>query len=412
MKFVLSVRSPIAFNLVNKLLQSEESIPELQVRESNVQTVQQMEDAIEFYKADVYILDQQLEEYPSLKQVLEQYKCQVIEIENDVKAVLPIVREMFAEEEQEDESDQKGNKIVYELEQKPKVVYKDKIIEKEIIRTTYQAIPSKLIIVGSLYRGAGSTLLATNLARMIGERDIDVTYIEHPLIKPYMFDYLQMHTKEQPYYDIAREISFDGLARSIKREWKEHKVKWNVIDSREIPLQQFTYENLLVYLHSIQTNVTILDISDRWLDPDIQKILYLADSIYMCLESDPIKYDWAMFDHNGVNNSKEKMTLDFLKGDSRLNDFHLVNMKYIKSIDLKAWNEMINKTKKPIAKIPYIPYEDIQKGIYKSKLLYDLGYKDLIEKSLMPLLVKSIPKNMIEIGKKKHGFLEKVLKNR
>lgn len=403
MKFVFSVRSEMAFTLLKKLIHNEESLPEIKIREQNAQNVQQLEDAIEFFKADLYIVDHHLEEYESLKQVLEQYDCQYVEIQDDVKAVIPLIREQYGEEKQEEKE------IHYEKKEKSKVVIQEKIIEKEVIRTSYQAIPSKVIVVGSLYRGAGSTLLATNLARMIGERGIDVSYVEHPLIKPYMFDYLQIHTSEEKeYFDIAREIQSDGLARSKREEWLQHKVKWHVIDSRKPSLPSFSYENLLVLSHTIQSNVLIVDISDRWLDPEIQKYLYLADFIYLCVEPDPIKYDWSLYDHK-ENRTKEKMIMDFLNTDHNIPKYELVNMKYIKGIDIKAWNEMLQK--RPLAKIPYIPYEDIQKAIYKSKVLYDFeNYKDLFEENLMPLIVKVVPKDFLEIRKKESGIFKKIFK--
>ncbi|MEK5105061.1 hypothetical protein MKX83_24270 [Cytobacillus sp. FSL M8-0252] len=403
MKFVFSVRSDMAFNLLKKLIHNEDYLSDVTIREQNAQTIQQLEDAIEFYKADLYIIDRQLEEYEALIKVLRQYNCEYIEIQNDVKAVMPEIRSKYANEEKEENNEE----IYYEKNEKRKVIIQEKIIEKEVIRETYKAIPSKVIVVGSLYKGAGSTILATNLARMIAERGIDVSYVEHPLIKPYMFDYLQIHTQEQEYYDIAREIQTDGLARSKRDEWNQFDVKWHVIDSRKPPLQSFTYENLLVLSHTIQSNVLIVDISDRWLDPEIQKYLYIADFIYLCVEADPIKYDWSLYNHHG-DNHKEKKIMDFLNLEQKISRYDLVNMKYIKGIDVKAWNEMLHR--KPLAKLPYIPYEDIQKNIYKSKLLYDSNYRDIFEENLLPLIVKVIPKDFIDIKRKEPLSFKRLFK--
>lgn len=391
----------MAFTLLGKLIQNSDPLPDVVIREQNVQTIQQLEDSIEFFKADLFILDQQLEEYESFKKVLEQYNCNFVEIVDDVKAVIPVIVEKYGVEVKQEEKE-----IYYEKTEKSKVVIQEKIIEKEVIRTAYTAIPSKVIVVGSLYRGAGSTLLATNLARMIGERGIDVSYVEHPLIKPYMFDYLQIHAdEEKEYFDIAREIHLEGLARSKRSEWVQNKVKWHVIDSRKPQLPSFTYENLLVLLHAIQSSVMIVDISDRWLDPEIEKYLRVADFIYLCVEPDPIKYDWVLYEQE--NNSKENMIMKLLNEPDI--EYELVNMKYIKSIDVKSWNEMLQR--KPIAKIPFMPYEDVQGALYKSKLLYDYEtYNELLDEVLMPLIVKVVPKDFLEIRKKESTFLKKLFK--
>lgn len=402
MKVVFSVRSEMAFTLLKKLLQNESSLPEIVLREQNAQNVQQLEDAIEFFKADLYIVDQQLEDFESLKQILVQYSCPFVEIKDDVKAVLPLIRERLGLEDQPESKDD----IHYELKEKSKVVIQEKVIEKEVIRTAYQAIPSKVIVIGSLYRGAGSTILATNLARMIGERGIDVSYVEHPLIKPYMFDYLQVHRNtDREYFEISREIQSEGLARSKREQWIEHKVKWHIIDSRKPPLPSFTYENMLVLSHAIQSNVIVVDISDRWLDPEIQKFLCLADNIYVCVEPDPIKYDWSIFEHT-ENNTKEKMIMDYLNNNKNLPHYELVNMKYADGIDTKLWNEMLHQ--KPIAKVPYISYSDVQKSLYKSKLLYDNGYNDLFEEKLKSIIAKIIPKDFLEIRKKERFSLKNI----
>jgi hypothetical protein len=399
----------MAFVLLKTLLRNEKVISDISIREHNAQTVQQLEDAVEFYKADLYVLDKQLEDYESLKSILDQYDCEYVVIQDDVKAVLPEIRKKIGVEEKDiNLTKEKTDHIYYEQQPKERVVVQEKIIEKEVIRTKFQAIPSKVVVVGSLYRGAGSTTVSTNLARMIGERGIDVSYVEHPLIKPYMFDYLQIIAEEDKnYVDISREIQLEGLVRSKQEEWKQHEVKWHVIDSRHPQLSSFSYENMLVLSHAIQSNVLVVDISDRWLDPEIQKYLYLADIILLCLEPDPIKYDWSIYDH-GANRTKEKMIMDFLNHNTKIAGYEIVNTKYNKAIDVKSWNQMLHK--KPIAKLPYIPYEDSQKAVYQSKLLYDFGYQELFEEHFISLISKMIPKEYVEIKAPEKKLFKKMFK--
>ncbi|MED5094469.1 hypothetical protein [Bacillus safensis] len=408
MKFVLSARSEMAFMLLNKLLKNE-NIPDLEVREQNAQSCTQLEDAIEFYKADLYIVDKQLENYSSLKDLLDEHDCNYVCIEDDVKTVIVKVREKLGLEEK---IKHEQEEIVYEEKRpKEKIVIEEKIIEKEVIRTKFQAIPSKVIVVGSLWRGAGSTLVATNLARMIGERGIDTAYVEHPLIKPYMFDYLQIIAdSESEYIDISREIQREGLSRSIKSGYERNKVKWHVIDSREPQLDSFTYENMLVLSHSITSNVQIVDISDRWLDPEIQKYLYLADVVLLCLEPDPIKYDWSLYDYDNGYVTKERKIMHFL--NNQINQFEIINTKYNKGTDFKIWNEATQK--RASVKLPYIPYADAQKALYSSKLLYDLNdYDEVFENAFLRLMSMAIPKDYVDLDKSRDkGFFQKVFRTK
>lgn len=402
MKFVLSVRSDIAYQLLTKLIEREPSLPDVEFQQRNAITLRDLEDAIDFYNADVYIVDMQLEEAETLIELLKLSNCNYVVIQDDVKAVLPILVERFGVVEEKEE-------IYYERDEKEQVIVKEKIIEKEVIRTAYQAIPSKVVVVGSLYHGAGSTILSTNIARMVAKRGIDVSYVEHPMINPYMFDYLQMHKYEdKPYTDISREIKEEGIARTKKESWIKFGVKWHVIDSRKPSLDSFSYENLLVLSHAVQSNVLVIDISNRWLDPEVQKFLFLADSIILCVEPDPIKYDRALF-QSGEYKPREHLILDFLMERKELNHFEIVLMKDVQGIDIKMVKEMLHK--KPVAKIPYIPYEDIQSALFKSKLLYDFDDNDFyFEENLLSTLVKFVPKDYIPLQKNEKNVLKKLLK--
>ncbi|MEK6190611.1 MAG: hypothetical protein N2A99_06445 [Carnobacterium alterfunditum] len=401
MKVVLSVRSDIAYELLTKLLSREKRLPELEFQKRNSKSVRDLEDAIEFYRADVYVVDMQLEEAESLVMMLKSLELTYVVIENDIKSILPVFVDKFGVVEEKVE-------IHYEREEKERIVVQEKIIEKEIIRTAYQAIPSKVVVVGSLYRGAGSTILATNLARMTSERGIDVAYVEHPLIRPYMFDYLQIdhETKmdeNKAYVDIASEIQREGIARGKSNAFVREGIKWHVNDSRIPPVKSFSYENLLALSHAIQSSVLIIDISDRWLDPEVQKFLYLADSILMCVEPDPIKYEWSLYT-DGEYMQRERKTMEWLMENKELNNFELVLMKNIKGIDIKMLKSIMHK--KPIVSLPYIPYSEIQQALYKSKLIYDFEQnKNMFEDSLMKVLPMFLPKDFISLNKRRNRLL-------
>jgi hypothetical protein len=282
-------------------------------------------------------------------------------------------------------------------------VEKEKI-EKEFIRKVYQTIPSKVVVVGSLYPGAGSTILASNMARMIAIRGIDVAYIEHPLIKPYMFDYLQIHDGD--YSDVSREINEEGLIKSAKEGWVQDGVKWHVIDSRKAPLTSFTYENMLVLSHAMQSSVLIIDISNHWLDPEFQKYLYLADHIFMCVEPNPIKYERSYvpiseFDY------PEKKIMDLLSKTDKLNRYEIILMKDGEGMDNKVVKDMLHK--EPLASVPYIPYQDVLGASNNIKLLYDFEQNGLIfEESLKVVISRFIPPEFLELASERRGFFKKL----
>lgn len=403
MKVVVSVRSDVAYQLITKLIQRDPRLPNIEFKESNVKTIRDLEDAIEFFRADVYIVDSHLEDSEMFIQMLEQQNQVPIVIKDDVKDALVMFVERHGQAEVSEPTEQKD--VVA-----PRVVIQEKIIEKEIIRTAYQAIPSSIVIVGSLYRGAGSTLLATNLSRMVAKRGVDVAYVEHPMIRPYMFDYLQIHNEEHktPYIDLASEIQKEGIARGKNRTFTREGINWHVNDSRIPQVPSFTYENMLSLSHAIHSSVLIVDISDRWLDPEIQKYLYSANAILLCVEPDPIKYEWSLYS-DGSYMQREKKIMDFLLNEPDIPPTEVVLMKNIKGIDIKGLKSIMHK--KPLVSLPYIEYSTVQQALFDNKLIYDFkGNDQVFEESLLPVLAKFLPKDFVPLKNKSNGILQRFKK--
>lgn len=395
------MRSDIAYEYVAKAIKLSKRLIDIQLPKENINTLDLLTDFIEFYDAEIFIIDGSFPELIEFEAHLKQADKPYVVL-NDTKQVVPFLEEEYGLEEIQ-ETFRAVEKEV------PVKQVETKIIEKEIFLTNYQAIPSKVIVVGSLYRGAGSTLLATNLARMIAARGVDVAYIEHPSIKPYMFDYLQIHAEENiQYVDLAREVYEHGVVRSKGSTYKKHGVKWYVNDSRHPKIRDFTYEQLMTLSHGIQSTVLILDISNLWLEQGIQKYLYLADSIFLCVEPDPIKTDWALVETNGER-TEEKEILDFLTQNEQLNHFQYVLMKNVPGIDIKLVKEMLHK--RPIATLPYIEYGVVQQALFKSKLVYDVpDYTSVFEQNLIQTLAAFVPQEFVKLQPKERKFFGKFLK--
>lgn len=384
---------------------------ELQYELTQYSDVKAFQEAIQYQKPDIVVLDYAYPNFKEIEILLTRFFITIIYFDGDFEDVIEQIKgqEIFFGNEEEQVHDkyipdhQKFidalNKEVPE-EKGPEIIYKEKIVEKEIEKLLYTSAPSKLIVVGSLYSGAGSTVLATNMARMIAKRGINVAYIEHPYIKPYMFDYMQIHANEDvEYVDLAREIAEEGYTSSKNASYREHDISWHVIDSRKTSLDFFSDKSLLALTHSINSTIQIVDISTYWLKPEIQKFLHMADAIYICVEPDPIKNDWSLFQSTDGQLTTEKKIMDYLINNH--NDvFQYVMMKSVNGIDMKLVRETLYK--KPIASIPYIEYQVLKKALFKSKLVFDVeGYELHFEKNLIQALNQFIPKEVIRNTEKK-----------
>lgn len=282
-----------------------------------------------------------------------------------------------------------------------KFTFSKRLFEKEG-DDNYKGISSKLIVIGSYYRGAGSTILATNLARTYAEHGVDVAYIEHPSITPYMYDYLQIHTdEEQVYVDVRKDIRNERVMPKQPYGYEQFGVRWQVNDPQISIKDAFTFEQLYTMIRSVRSNIVILDISNLWTDSEVQKILRIADEVFVCVEPNLIKNDWKL--HANEQKEVEKVLTDTVSAE----DFEIVLMKDIEGIDFKLVRDQFVKS--PFVKVPYMNYEKVQQAMYRTKLLYDFeDFQDVFEQSLSPILRKTLPRELLSDKKVKKSLLTRL----
>lgn len=295
---------------------------------------------------------------------------------------------------------------------KTKTVTKTVEVEKETIRNVYQTIPSKVILVGGLYSGTGSTLLASNLALMLAKRNLDVSLVEYPKMpSPYLFDHLQIYNKdeEQPYQELWKGMKEEMVLGGGKYFWSDKGVKWNVMDTRKAPLQDFTYEDMLKMCYTIHSSYLIVDISTCWTDEAVHKFLPHADYVLMCIDTDPVKMDRMgtnLFDYQ----TSEFQALDLVKKHVRDDSFHLIQTKLYHGFDTEYFDEALPK--EPLLRLSYIPYWDIQESVLNEQFLYEIPeYQMQLEDELQPLLQVLVPKELLALPQGGKGLF-RLLKGR
>lgn len=406
MKIAISMKSNFAFERLYVTLGKKSYSPDIEIHKENVVDLKTLDDVIEFWEPDYLVLDSKINEFQTMEGLLRQHHVETIPFDSDFDKVIETINELMGEEvEVEEQSDRQPIKYVTE-DVPEKIVYKDRIVEKEVIRTSFTSIPNKLVVVASMWGGAGSTTFSTNLARAIANRGLKVSYIEFPLAKPYMFDYLLIPQKEEEkhmrYTDIMQEIKSKGVVRNKDNIWSEKGIDWFVTDTRKEPIQSFTYEEMLKLTYSVNSTITIVDISSNLHNPDIQQFLHHADEIFVCVEPDIIKIDWLSEIRNGGKRTplqrKEKLVIDFLNQIEETEGikYQFINMKYTQMIDNKTWLQCLEK--KPLVFFPAYDYETLIECVWKSKFLYD-DETDELEKALKPAIVSILPREFYKIKK-------------
>lgn len=407
MKIAISLKSNFAFERLEVAFIQFKELREVERHKKNLQTVDDLDDCLEFFQPDLLILDTKLPNINEMSGFAKERNTSIVYFQADVDSTMQEVIEFFSLNEVEEEDVQQKNiEYIPQLKPKTEVVFKDRVVEKEIIKTSYTSIPSKLIVVASMWQGAGSTTLATNLARAIANRGIKVSYVEFPLSKPYMFDYLQIPKqeleREQTYFDFSKELKDKKLIRRKVEAWNQFDVDWYVTDTRNEPITKFSYEELIKLIYSINSTITIVDVAANLHHESVQNFLHHADDIFICIEPDPIKIDWlASININGTESTQqrqEKKIIDYLNEIQEVENvaYQFVNMKYTKKIDNKTWLECLDK--KPLTYVPVIDYHDYISSVWNSNFVYDsIEYQEVLEKAFKPLIVKMLPRKFVEL---------------
>lgn len=385
----------------------------LEVYPENLTTYDEVDDLLEFWKPDVVIVDTKLIELERIESLLNSNGVPFIRFDSDFDYVIEQIKQLFSldEDENKSEEDEESKEIKYiknTQAQQEKVIVQEKIIEKEIIRKEYTSMRNKLVVVASLWEGAGSTTFSINLARAIAERGLEVSYVEYPLVKPYMFDYLSIPNKEDKergklYVDIAKNIEREGK-RTNHTVWKDMGINWYVIDTREEPFTSYSFENMLKFIYSINSIVTIVDVSHHLSDKIVQDFIHQADEIFICIEPDPVKIDWMSTIYvNGKEipvQREEQRNISFLNELEKVENikYEFIAMKYSHVIERKEFLSCLEK--EPLCYFPVIPYDEIIQSVWNSTLLYDNEkYTEIFEKALKPVIVKLLPRNFYDLKK-------------
>lgn len=422
MRVSIAMKSNFAFERLKTTFEKKEAYQRFETYSKNIQSTEGVNDIIEFWEPELFILDSKLPDIASMSTTIESHDLPIIYFESDFDSVLEQVESFINGENEKANEEDERKTIEYVVDDRPKeVVYKDRIIEKEVIKTSYTSIPNKLIVMGSLWQGAGATTLAMNLARAIAERGLRVSYVEYPTLKPYMFDFLSIPMKEDEYktkyIDFAQEISTKGRIKKRDTYWNDLGVNWYVLDSRNEPISHFSYDEILKFVYSVNSTITIVDVSSKLGDKEVQSFLHHADNIFICIEPDPVKIDkLSVIEKKGDRaevQHEERQILDYLNQieDTEGISYHFVNNKLSKNIDRKSWLECLEVGEiNPITSIPSISYDHLIDCVWKSEVLYDSAeYKDILEKVLKPIIVKILPREFYELERESSSSKSKIL---
>ena len=290
-----------------------------------------------------------------------------------------------------------------ETESNNQIKVENKVIEKVVERIVeikvpqMIAIPNKLIAVASLYPGAGSTFLISNLAKILNELHVPIGVLEPVGVKPIWYELLfGMKNAPSNWVSFASQIK---THQTIKTEsvWQEENIVWMPLEPN-FNGNDWTQDDTYTLINiARQVPIILADISTNWDEDMVKAIINMATEIWVVVGSSPVK----------VNCYKDRLI--------RLKTHHsktivvgnywdpFINKKEIQHEWTESLGYIENGTEYffDVAATMSRYGEEVTQAEWEGNFLYDIKKtKDQIFKELFPLVNRVVPRELLQQRKK------------
>ncbi|MEX1029520.1 MAG: serine/threonine-protein kinase [Paenibacillaceae bacterium] len=139
-------------------------------------------------------------------------------------------------------------------------------------------IDKKLIVLLSLYPGAGSTFTSMGLASQLRRYQIDHALMEHPANEPELFQRCNGYIEAPDPYIFPLEQT--SLAHKLQRDqaWCSGSTTWYPLNPM-ISVEEWNTEKQLRLLFEIPESIILVDLSHHWDDLMVQDMIRQADEV-------------------------------------------------------------------------------------------------------------------------------------
>lgn len=296
-----------------------------------------------------------------------------------------------------------------------------RVVEKNVIKRNYQInvqnqtlkivgipVQRKLIMIGGIRPGTGSTFVSHLLARAITQLNTTVTYIENPFSPAYTYDRFIGHQKTKNYRSLFYQYSLasdDEMERQY--DWELENVtlicKNPVYEPKTYSDKDVTFEIMMKVLYSARTIVTIVDVGTDW-NRDIYKDIFdMADYCYIVIEPD-IPFI-QFFEETDDETIKELHSI--LENKKT----YLIGNRFTPNI-LK--NELIQDLYKDKLKtiIPPFSMDEIFNAQYKGIFLNDYikDFSNRYKQNMDPILKDLLPEEYLKKFRKQTNLISRIFK--
>ena len=260
---------------------------------------------------------------------------------------------------------------------------RDALSVKNII---YKALENKLIVIGGLSKGSGSTFLSVNLAKALTDLKIRTSVLEPPLDEPYLFYYLgidkalSIKCMENNFYSYPHAI--DNGQKIIKNmSTIIDDIIWIMPSPFENKIESWDHIKMLMLLDAARKSpISIIDIGTNYEHESIESILSGADMFLMVMNPLPTELNKNKANiERLIKLKKEGLPIEFI-----------IN-HHTPAITKKYLSEYFKTT--PLIYIPAIETRYIQESAHKYKI--PITHSKISETLFAP--ISEIIKNIIPL---------------
>ncbi len=387
MKLVIAMKSSFSYERLKAILQKNEYTKVIETNNENIETINDLDDVIEFWQPQLIVLDSKIEEHTSMVNLSDENNVQYLVFDGDYESITERIMSFFeiepeeeVEEAQLEKVDEK--KIVYKERWKTEVKY-----EKQIIN-----ISSDLVFVCNLTRGSGSSFISVNLAHILSNNKIPVSILESPYSEPFLYHSSGMNTKyDEDFYSVIHEIENpdDILKKSGIPEYKGFK--WNVIDPNKAKLNYDEQKFTKLLLKSSRNGLTFFDIGNSYKEQEY--LFEYAHKIIVVIDPHPTRVA-----------SNIKQLNQFIRMMEEGKEIYFVINKWTSVINKEQYKEGMELN--DLYFIPNVDLNLVYTAMFEDKLLLELPNEELDEfnESFAPLIKKLINLDIEKKKKKKFNI--------
>src|SRR5450830_840273 len=395
---VFCIKSRESFKRITNTLKIDNNF-ELEDFTPNLETLQEN---IIIKDYDVAIVDEKLTWQDAALDLLNKKSVKIVLFKGDFKKTISDIYSKIPKDKHSSEKIQKENHPQSTENSPDKQYYiknetyshppKEALPVKNII---YKALENKLIVIGGLSKGAGSTFLSVNLAKALTDLKIRTSVIEPPLDEPYLFYYLGIDKAlsikciENNFYSYPHVI--DNGQKIIKNMGTIiDDIIWIMPSPFENKIESWDHIKMLMLLDAARRSpINIIDVGTNYEHESIGSILSGADMFLIAVNPLPAE----------LNKNKGKIErLIKLKKEGLPIEF-VINY-YTPAITKKDLSEYFKTT--PLIFIPAVETRYIQEAAHKYKI--PITHPQISEILFPP--ISEIIKNIIPLD-----ILKETIKN-